>query len=87
MLKRIALSTHTSGSMSTFLPAANSNEYIFIRADIAYAFRNRRKLLNTWSFLKEFASNWIVYNKYTNHMSESPTKLYHIKHFEVLFEN
>lgn len=60
MLKYIALSTHTSGSTSTFLPAAISNENIFIRADIAYAFRNRRKLLRNGHF-KEFASNWIVY--------------------------
>lgn len=27
--------------MSTFLPAAISNEYIFVSADIAYAFKSK----------------------------------------------
>lgn len=31
----------TSGNMSTFLPAAISNEYTFISADTAYAYKRR----------------------------------------------
>lgn len=39
------LSANTSGSMSTFLPAAISNAYIFINAEIEYAFTTSNKLV------------------------------------------
>lgn len=45
----------TSGSISTFLPAASSKEYIFIIADTAYAFQEK----NTTCYI-----SWIKFKSY-----------------------